>query len=60
MADDLTNRGSADRKRIALEQEHEVRYWMKALNVSEERLREAVAAVGHMAADVRAWLAARS
>ena len=60
MADDLTNRGSADRKRIALKQEHEVRYWTKALGVSEQRLREAVAAVGHMADDVRAWLAVRS
>jgi hypothetical protein len=56
MADDLTNRGPADRKRISLTEEHEVRYWTKALGISESRLREVVAEVGHMAADVRKYL----
>ena len=41
---------------ISLTQEHEVRYWTKALGVSEERLRAAVARVGHSAAKVRVEL----
>jgi hypothetical protein len=45
-----------DRKLISLAQEHEVRYWTKALGVSEERLREAVGRVGHSVAKVRAEL----
>jgi hypothetical protein len=57
MSDNLTNRGPADLARISLGEDYEVRYWTKALGVSEERLREAVAEVGHMAADVRAYLA---
>ncbi|HET7925589.1 MAG TPA: DUF3606 domain-containing protein [Rhodanobacteraceae bacterium] len=47
---------TSDRQMISLAQEHEVRYWTKALGVSEERLREAVARVGHSAAKVRVEL----
>jgi hypothetical protein len=54
--DDLHNPGSEDGKRIALEEPHEVRYWTRALGVSEERLRAVVAEVGYMAADVRKYL----
>jgi hypothetical protein len=53
MADDPNQRGGADRKRVSLEQEHEVRYWTKELGVSEQQLREAVRAVGPMVDDVR-------
>jgi hypothetical protein len=60
MADDLTQRGGPDRKRISLTEEWELRYWTDALDVTEARLREVVAEVGHMAADVRAYLEARS
>ncbi len=56
MVDDPTKSGPADRSRINIHQAHEVAYWTKALGVSEQRLREAVAAVGVMAADVRAHL----
>ena len=35
-----------DRARVNVNEEHEVRYWTKALGVSEEKLREAEAAVG--------------
>ena len=45
-----------DRKLISLTEEHEVRYWTKALGVSDERLREAVQRVGHSAAKVRVEL----
>ncbi len=56
MADDLTDCGVQDRARINLNEVHELRYWTSALNVSEERLREAVAAVGVSAEKVRAYL----
>jgi hypothetical protein len=46
MSDDTLQRGPADRARVGLEQEHELRYWTQRFEVSEQRLREAVAAVG--------------
>lgn len=56
MADDKSNRGPADAARINVNEDHEVRYWTKALGVTEERLRSAVASAGVMAKDVRAHL----
>lgn len=56
MADDRTNRGPADAARINVNEEHEVRYWTKALGVTEQKLRAAVEAAGVMAKDVRAHL----
>jgi Protein of unknown function (DUF3606) len=56
MADDLGNRGAQDRARINLNEAHEVTYWTEALNVSEEQLRTAVAAVGVGAEAVRQFL----
>jgi hypothetical protein len=56
MSDDLTNRGPADRLRINVHEEHELRYWAQALGVSHEQLKQAVSAVGVMAADVRQHL----
>ncbi len=56
MADDLKYRGPADALRINVNEDHELSYWTKALNVSESELRAAVAAVGVMAKDVRAHL----
>ncbi|HVI59328.1 MAG TPA: DUF3606 domain-containing protein [Luteimonas sp.] len=56
MSDDLSNRGPADRSRIALEEDWEVQWWTKSLGVSEEELREAVAAVGNSATAVREHL----
>jgi hypothetical protein len=53
MADDLKNRGSQDRSRIAMHEEHEVRYWTKALGVSKDELAAAVAKVGNSADAVR-------
>lgn len=35
-----------DRSRITLEQPHDVRYWTRALGVSERELRNAIAAAG--------------
>jgi len=56
MADDLKDRGAQDRARINLNEEHEVRYWTEALNVSEAQLRTAVSAVGLSAEAVRRFL----
>lgn len=56
MPDDLTNRGQADRLRINVNEHHEVLYWTEALECTEQELRDAVAAVGVMAKDVRAHL----
>ena len=47
MADDLKNRGAQDRARISMSEEHEVRYWTKALGVSKEQLAAAVTKVGN-------------
>ncbi|WP_133478960.1 DUF3606 domain-containing protein [Cognatilysobacter segetis] len=52
MSDNLQDRGSPDRKLIALGEEHEVRYWTQRFNVSEEELRRAVEQVGNSAAEV--------
>lgn len=56
MADDRAKRGPADASRINVNEEHELRYWTTALEVSESELRAAVAAAGVMAKDVRAHL----
>ena len=57
MADNKNDVGSPDRDRIAMSEDHEVRYWTEALGVSKERLQEAVDAVGSSAAKVRQHLA---
>lgn len=56
MPDNLNDPGPQDSKLIALEQEHEVRYWTERLGITEGELRAAVAEVGHSAAAVRAHL----
>lgn len=56
MADDKNDVGAADRSRISLSEDYEVRDWTASLGVSEERLREAVAAVGNSADAVRDYL----
>ena len=53
MSDDLTNRGEPDRSRISLTEEHEVRYWTKALGVSREELERIVRSVGNSADAVK-------
>jgi len=54
VGDDKTNRGPADRQRININESREIRYWTRALGVTEERLREIVGRVGVMSRDVRA------
>jgi hypothetical protein len=52
MADDRTIRGVADRTRINVQEDYEVRYWTQKWNVSREQLAAAVREVGVMVADV--------
>jgi hypothetical protein len=56
MADNLQDRGPADRARINVHESHELKYWTKALGITEEQLKTAVAKAGVMAADVRRHL----
>jgi hypothetical protein len=53
MQDDLTKIGVADRSKIAMAEEHEVRYRTKHLDVSEKELQRAVDKVGNSAVAVR-------
>jgi hypothetical protein len=58
MADDRSIRGAADRTRINLQEDYEVRYWTQKWNVSREQLAAAVREAGVMAADVaKTWQA---
>jgi hypothetical protein len=51
--DNPARRGPADRTRIDLRDEYDVRYWTTAFGVTAEQLKAAVKAVGPMAADVK-------
>ena len=59
MPDNPDIRGGADRQRINVDQEHEVRYWTENLGVSADELRRAVQQVGPMANAVRQHLHGR-
>ena len=52
MSDDKTDRGDADRRRISLTEDYEVRDWARKFGVTEDGLRAAVQKVGSMADDV--------
>jgi hypothetical protein len=56
MSDDKSKRGTQDRKRISLEEEHEVRYWTQKFGCSKEQLEDAVRQVGPMVDDVERQL----
>lgn len=60
MSDDLENRGPADRSRISLSEDWEVRYWTKEFGVSEDELRRAVQSAGNSASAVREALGGRT
>lgn len=47
MSDNNTLRAPQDARRIALEEDYEVRYWTDKWGVSREQLAAAVKAVGH-------------
>ena len=56
MADDKSKRGPADRSRINLSEDYEVRYWSETLGVSNLELQAAVEKVGPRVEDVRQFL----
>ena len=56
MADDKTKTGGQDRERINVNEDYELRDWSKSLNVTPEKLKEAVQAVGDRAENVREYL----
>jgi hypothetical protein len=56
MADDRNIRGPADRTRVNVNENYEVRYWTQKFGCTEAQLRAAVKAVGVMAADVERHL----
>jgi hypothetical protein len=55
MADDKAQT-AADRQRISIEQDDERRGWAKSLGTTQDKLREAVQAVGSSVDKVRAHL----
>lgn len=57
MADNLQNRGPADRIRINTHEEWEVDYWASEFGVDRDTLLEAVARAGPMVDRVRQTLA---
>ena len=57
MTDSLTKRDQPDRSKIDINQDYEVHYWTKHLNISKEELQKAVDKVGDTAAAVRKELA---
>jgi Protein of unknown function (DUF3606). len=56
MADDRNIRGAADRSRINMQEDYEVRYWTEKWSVTREQLAAAVRAAGVMVKDVAAKL----
>jgi hypothetical protein len=55
----LQKHRAADKKRIALSEAYEVRYWSKKFKITPARLKAAVAAAGHSAGKVEAYLIAQ-
>ena len=53
MTDDMTKKVSPDRSKITMQDELEVKYWTKHLDVSREELQRVVDKVGNSAATVR-------
>lgn len=56
MSDDKTQTGGADRKRIDVNEDYELRDWSKKFNVTPDKLKEAVRAVGTSADAVQKHL----
>ena len=52
----LTKRPRPDRSKISIHQDHEVKYWTRALEVTREELKAAIDKVGNSAATVRKQL----
>ena len=57
MTDNLQNRGPADRTRVNVHEEWEVRYWRDKFDCTHDELIAAVKAVGTSANEVQNYLA---
>jgi 3-oxoacyl-[acyl-carrier-protein] synthase III len=53
MAKPRTKSGAPDRSKISMENETEVKYWLKHLRITREQLQSIVDKVGNSAASVR-------
>jgi hypothetical protein len=60
MPDDLSKRGGQDRRRINVNQDHELRNWSLKFGVSPEALKKAVQEVGDSSDDVERHLKVRA
>lgn len=56
MSDDKSKSGPADRARVNVNEDYELRYWTEKFGVSADVLRAAVKAVGPVATAVEAEL----
>ena len=56
MADDLNKKGPPDGIRINIHEAWELRDWSRHFGITEQQLKNAVAAVGVMTADVKRHL----
>lgn len=56
MSDDPKKIGKPDRDRINVNEPHELRDWAKHFYVSQDKIKEAVKAVGVMAKDIERYL----
>jgi hypothetical protein len=52
MSDDKSKTGGPDRSRVNVNEPYEVEYWTKKFGCTPQELKDAVKAVGPMAADV--------
>jgi len=59
MPDDRLRRGQPDRSKINMNEDYEVRYWIKHLGISKQELASVVEKVGNSAAAVRKELGTR-
>ncbi|GAC1597054.1 MAG: hypothetical protein NVS3B19_19450 [Ginsengibacter sp.] len=59
MSDNKNKAGKADRDRIDINEDYELRDWAEKYNVSAKELRDAVNEVGPMAKDIEAFLKKR-
>jgi len=59
MLDDRLRRGQPDRSKINMNEDYEVRYWIKHLGISKQELAKVVEKVGNSAAAIRKELGTR-
>lgn len=56
MSDNRNIRGPADRSRVNIHEDYEVRYWCGAFGCTAAQLHAAVRSVGPMVTDIRRYL----